>query len=107
MSEVGQLQLVTTCRPDHQGLHWSASTHELLFTRGTELVAASYSDRDGRFTVQRERIVARVAADDRFYGVAPDGQRFLIGTRVRPAAGASGIRVEVNGLAAMMTTAAR
>jgi hypothetical protein len=103
----GTLQPVGQCRSQNQAVYWSATTAELLFARGTELVALTYTDRDNVFAPRGEQIVARLAVDDRVFGVSPDGRRFLIGKRTRPAAESAGLRVVVNGIASLLTGPAR
>lgn len=53
------------------------------------------------FTVQSDQVVGHIGADDAFYGVTPDDQRFLIGKRTTPSEKESGLRVVVNSLAAL------
>lgn len=73
-----------------------------MFVRGADVVAISYTDRDDRFTVRDEQVVAQIGPTAEMFGVSPDGQRFLIGTRVRNPIDDAGIRVVIGRLEAMM-----
>jgi hypothetical protein len=90
-----------------RSVHWSARSNELFLHRGQDVVALPYAVGDGGFTVQPEKPVAHLGADDVFYGVTPDGQRFLIGRRTTPSEKESGLRVVVNGFAALKESATR
>jgi serine/threonine-protein kinase len=102
LSGAGTAQSLGTCRSSDQALFQSARTHEVIVARGTDLVALSYTDRGDRFIVLTERVVARIGATDRVFGISPDGQRFLIGKRTRGDAETAGIRVAINGLEALL-----
>ena len=73
-----------------------------MFVRGADVVALSYTDRDDRFTAVSEQVVASIGPTAEMFGLSPDGQRFLIGTRVRNPIDDAGIRVVVGGLEAIM-----
>ena len=61
-------------------VHWSPDGHQLFYRRENALMAVTYRDDNGRFSVLREE---RLFELDRFslVGVAPDG-RFLLGRTV-------------------------
>src|SRR5262249_48501258 len=57
---------------------WSRATPEVFYRRGDELVAITYRETAGRFTVVGERTVVRLPAFE-FVGLSPDANRFPVG----------------------------
>ena len=95
--------LAVFSRSDHAdwSRHWSTRSNELFVSRGRDVVAFRYTTDDGGFTVQREHEVAHLGDGDVFYGVTPDGQRFLIARRTTPSDKEVALRVVVNGLGSL------
>jgi eukaryotic-like serine/threonine-protein kinase len=80
-------------------VRWSPAGRELFYLRDTELVGITYDDRDGRFVVVKEQVIARLPPRSQLFGVSPDGRRLLVGKAVSPPETvAPGIRVMLNAL---------
>jgi hypothetical protein len=57
------------------------------------------TERDGRFVVVKEQVIARLPPRSQLFGVSPDGRRLLVGKAVSPPeTAAPGIRVILNAL---------
>ena len=82
-------------------VRWSTGTKELAFRRGSTLVALSYDERDGRLTPLRETDIATLPEGSDLYGVTRDGARFLVGTPPPVAVPVTGIRIILDGIAAL------
>jgi Tol biopolymer transport system component len=81
------------------GARWSPAGRELFYLRDTELVGVTYEDRDGRFVVVKEQVIARLPPASQLFGVSPDGRRLLAAKAVNPPETvAPGIRVMLNAL---------
>ena len=72
-----------------------------MFLRGDSIVALRYEERAGRLTKVREVVLATVPPRTELYGVSQDGQRVLVGIPVAPPPATPGIRVMVDGIAAL------
>ena len=82
-------------------VRWSAGTKELVYIRGTALVAMAYEERSGRLEVVRTTTLATLPPRSELYGVSQDGQRVLVGIPASPPPATPGIRVIVNGIGAL------
>ena len=71
---------ITVSRQGGTAPLWSARASELIYRRGDDIVAVTYRDDSGRFTVVKEQTVA-TARNFWLAGVTPDG-RFLVGRDV-------------------------
>ena len=63
---------------------WSATSPELFYRRGEELVAVDYGEQAGEFRVLAERALFRLPAFE-LIGISPDGSRFLAAVAAGPA----------------------
>jgi hypothetical protein len=80
-------------------VRWSPAGQQLFYLRDTELVGVTYEDRDGRFVVMKEQVIARLPPGSYLFGVSPDGRRLLVAKAVSPPQTvAPGIRVMLNAL---------
>jgi hypothetical protein len=80
-------------------VRWSPASRELFYVRDTELVGVTYEDRDGRFVVVKEQVIARLPPGSHLFGVSPDGGRLLVAKAASPPQTvAPGIRVMLNAL---------
>lgn len=73
---------------------WSASSPELFYRRGDELMAVSYSEQAGEFRVLSERVLFRLPAFE-LIGISPDGSRFLAAIAEAPSP-SDGVAVILN-----------
>jgi len=98
LSGSGGLQQLAAASPGDCGVRWSASTKELLFTRGVSVVAVAYEERGDRLVALRETVLATVPPGTGLYGVTRDGQRLLAGIPRTILGASQGTRVIVNGI---------
>ena len=73
---------------------WSATSREMFYRRGDELLAISYHEADGKFVVVDERTIVRLPAFE-LVGISPDATRFLVAAAADPSA-SRGIGVVLN-----------
>ena len=100
IAERGSLQRMAAANPSCD-VHWSAGTRELAFLRGSTLVALAYDERDGRLMPLGETVIATVPRRSVLFGVTRDGARFLVGVPPPEKDPVTGIRVIVDGIAAL------
>jgi eukaryotic-like serine/threonine-protein kinase len=105
LSATGGLQQVTARAFDHCYPLWSSRSKQLSYIASNELVVATYEERNGRFVVLKEDVIAPVPTGTVLMGLTADGERYLVGKRASESA--SGIRVLVNGLETLMNAPAR
>jgi eukaryotic-like serine/threonine-protein kinase len=73
---------------------WSATTNEMFYRRGEELLGVSFREADGRFIVTEERSLFRLPAFE-LVGISRDARRFLLAV-AESAAPSRGIDVVLN-----------
>jgi len=72
---------LTVSRDGGSSPFWSTRAPELFYRRGDDVIAVTYRDDQGRFTIVKEERIAS-ARDFSLVGVAPDG-RFLVARELR------------------------
>jgi serine/threonine protein kinase len=100
IAESGSLERMAAANPSCD-VRWSAATKELVFRRGATLIALAYDEREGRLTPLRETNIAVLPDGSDLYGVTRDGARFLIGIPPPVSVPVTGIRIIIDGIAAL------
>ena len=74
---------------------------ELAFLRGSTLLTLACKERDGRLVPLQETIIATVPQRTDLYSISKDGSRFLVGIAPPEPIPVHGIRVIIDGIAAL------